>query len=224
MEEKLPTQTLAQGERQVQFMSAQGVLALALKRGVDLAGAVIGIIFLSPFLCLTALLVKWDSPGPVVYKRRAMGRRGYPFMVYKFRTMVNDAHDMLSQNPALMQEYQRTLKIVQDPRVTRLGRVLRKSSLDELPQLFNVLRGEMSLVGPRVLGDIELERYGANKEKVLSVKPGISGLWQVSGRHTVSFERRMELDLEYVDRWNLWLDFKILVLTIPAVLTGKGAG
>jgi lipopolysaccharide/colanic/teichoic acid biosynthesis glycosyltransferase len=212
-------QEMAQGES----LAAHSEAALTLKRALDLSGAVVCLILLSPLLLAIALLVKLDSAGPVLYKRRLVGLKGQPFTAYKFRTMVSNAHDLLQQDPELLCQYQQTLKIAKDPRVTRLGRILRKTSLDELPQLFNVLRGEMSLVGPRMLGDIELERYGAYKEKVLSVKPGITGLWQVSGRHTVSFERRVELDLEYVEHWSPGLDLKILLLTIPAVLTRKGA-
>lgn len=217
-------ESLAQTEQKTRLASTRCGVALAQKRLVDVIGATTGIILLSPLLLVIAVLVKLDSPGPALYRRRLVGFRGRPFTAYKFRTMVNSAHDLLQQNPELLREYQKTLKIARDPRVTWVGHFLRKASLDELPQMFNVLRGEMSLVGPRMLGDIELDRYGANKERVLSVKPGITGLWQVSGRHTVSFERRMELDLQYVDQWTLWLDLKILLMTVPAVLTGKGAG
>lgn len=199
------------------------VVALATKRGIDVLLSLTLLVLLSPILLLIAVAIKIDDPGPVSYKRRLVGFEGRPFTAYKFRSMVSDAHDLLRQNAELMRQYQLTLKIVKDPRVTRVGRILRKTSLDELPQLFNVLRGDMSLVGPRMLGDIELERYGSYQERVLSVKPGITGLWQVSGRHAVSFERRIELDLEYVDHWSLGLDVKILLMTIPAVLTGRGA-
>lgn len=205
------------------FLKVSRSSSVVIKNALDVVGGFALLLLLLPLFLAIGIAVKLDSPGPVLYRRRVVGLGGRPFLLFKFRTMVNNAHDLLSQNPELMEQYRTTLKIANDPRVTRLGRVLRKMSLDELPQLFNTVCGDMSLVGPRVLGEIELERYGAGKERVLSVKPGITGLWQVSGRHSVSFERRMELDWEYIDNWNLWLDFKILLMTIPAVLTGKGA-
>lgn len=193
------------------------------KRTMDMAGSAAWLVLLSPLLVLIAIGIKIDSPGPILFSRRLIGYHGKPFTAYKFRTMVADAHNLLVSSPELLGEYRANLKIVNDPRVTRLGRVLRKLSLDELPQLVTVLKGDMSLVGPRMLGDIELERYGVWRDKVLSFKPGVTGLWQVNGRHTVSFERRMELDLQYVHNWSLWLDLRILLKTIPVVLTARGA-
>ena len=201
----------------------QNRLALVIKRAVDIVGSIMLLVLLSPLLLVIVIAVKLDSPGPAIYRRRVFGYQGRKFLMYKVRTMVVNAHDILQRDAKLAEEYQHNLKIHADPRVTSLGRILRKTSLDELPQFLNVLRGEMSLVGPRVLGDVELERYGVYKDKVLSVKPGVTGLWQVSGRHTVSFERRMELDMQYVDHWSLDLDLKILLMTIPAVLTRRGA-
>jgi exopolysaccharide production protein ExoY len=138
--------------------------------------------------------------------------------------MIPDAHAKLFSDPALLREYRENLKIARDPRITPFGRLLRQSSLDELPQLINVIVGDMSLVGPRVLGDVELDRYGSDKGTVLSCKPGITGLWQVSGRQTTTFEIRRQLDVTYVTSWSLWLDFKILARTIPVVISGHGAG
>jgi len=177
--------------------------ALIVKRVIDFVGALFGLLALSPLLFAIYVLIKLDSPGPALYRRRLIGYRGKPFMAYKFRSMVVNAHQVLQNNPELLEEYRRSLKITRDPRVTRVGRILRKTSLDELPQLINILRGDMSLIGPRMLGDVELARYGDAQDEVLSVKPGLTGLWQVNGRHTVSFERRMELDLYYIDHWNL---------------------
>ena len=140
-----------------------------------------------PLMLLIALLVRLTSPGPVLYRRRIRGLNGRPFDVLKFRSMIDNAHDMMVADPVLREEYARNLKIKNDPRVTLFGRFLRKSSLDELPQFLNVLAGDMSLVGPRMLGDIELAKYGVHQAKVLSVKLGITGLWQTSGRHRTSF-------------------------------------
>jgi lipopolysaccharide/colanic/teichoic acid biosynthesis glycosyltransferase len=137
--------------------------------------------------------------------------------------MVSNAHEQMLSDPHLLNEYRENLKLANDPRITRTGRFLRRSSLDELPQLINVLRGEMSLVGPRMLGDVELERYGQDSDTVLSCRPGITGLWQVSGRHKTSFEQRRELDVEYVRTWSFWLDIMILAKTLPVVIRGAGA-
>jgi lipopolysaccharide/colanic/teichoic acid biosynthesis glycosyltransferase len=138
--------------------------------------------------------------------------------------MVRGAHERLLSDPELLKEYSENLKVAQDPRITKSGRWLRRSSLDELPQLINVIFGDMSLVGPRMLGDVELERYGSDKETVLSCKPGITGLWQVSGRQTTTFDRRRQLDITYIQNWSLTLDVEILIRTIPVVVSGHGAG
>ena len=199
-------------------------LQRAAKRLLDVVGAVIGLIALFPVWLAVCIWIKTDSSGPVLYKRRIIGQHGKIFTAYKFRSMVRDAHERLLADPALLNEYREKLKVAQDPRITRSGRWLRQTSLDELPQLFNVVLGDMSLVGPRMLGDVELDRYGPDREIVLSCKPGITGLWQVSGRQTTTFERRRELDMTYIKSWNLWLDVEILIRTIPVVVSGAGAG
>lgn len=198
-------------------------LAQKVKRLADFVLSLIGIVILSPLLGAITLWIKLDSQGPIFFTRHLIGFQRQKFLVYKFRTMVQNAHELMNENAELLCEYQETLKISNDPRITKAGRILRKTSLDELPQLFNILRGDMSLVGPRILGDVELARYGDAQETILSVRPGLTGLWQVSGRHQVTFEKRMELDLCYIDHWNLWLDLKILLKTIPAVISGQGA-
>jgi len=190
---------------------------------LDLLGASIGLVVLAPIYLVIAVLVVAETGGPIFYRPTVRGLHGRAFLLYKFRTMVPQATAILHANPTLLAEYQAKLKIQDDPRVTRVGRFLRTSSLDELPQLWNVLRGEMSLVGPRVVSDLELARYGPYRDRVLSVVPGITGLWQVSGRHHVPFERRVELDLEYIDSWSLWLDVLILLRTFPAVFSRRGA-
>lgn len=198
-------------------------IALALKRAMDIVLSLIALVLLLPLIVVIALAIKLDSPGPIFYRRRIIGEGGKPFTALKFRSMVADAHEMLLQNPTLLQQYQEGLKIKNDPRITRIGRILRKTTLDELPQLINVLKGDMSLVGPRMLGDIELARFGEHQTKVLSVKPGMAGLWVASGRHALPFERRIELEVKYIDNWSLWLDIKILIKSFLAVIKMVGA-
>ena len=182
-----------------------------------------GLIVLAPVFALVAVAVKLTSPGPVFYRRTVFGRGGRPFVMLKFRSMVINAHDMLLNDPELRKVYEETLKLENDPRITPLGQFLRRSSLDELPQLVNVLAGQMSLVGPRVLGDIELKRYGDLRNKILSVQPGLTGLWQVSGRQDTSFEERMAFDERYIDGWSFYADLAILMRTVFAVIGMKGA-
>jgi lipopolysaccharide/colanic/teichoic acid biosynthesis glycosyltransferase len=193
------------------------------KRALDLVLGGLGMAILWPVFGLIALLVRLTSPGPVLYRRNVYGRGGRIFVMLKFRSMVENAHEILLRDPKLRQEYEENLKIEHDTRITPLGQFLRRTSLDELPQLFNVLGGDMSLVGPRVLGDIELERYGSLRNKILSVKPGLTGLWQVSGRQDTSFERRVMLDEAYIDSWSLRSDALILLRTVLAVVRMKGA-
>jgi lipopolysaccharide/colanic/teichoic acid biosynthesis glycosyltransferase len=198
-------------------------VSLRLKRAMDLVGGVTLLLLTCPLFLVIALAIKLDSPGPVYFRRRVAGQHGRPFDVLKFRSMVSDAHELLLRDEELLKRYQETLKIENDPRITRIGRFLRKSSLDELPQLINVLKGQMSLVGPRMLGDIELARYAEAGERVLAVKPGLACLWAVAGRHTISFDRRVELDLDYVENWSVWLDIKILLKCGVAVFSMVGA-
>lgn len=196
----------------------------AAKRLIDIVGSVAGLIVLSPVLVAICIWIKIDSPGSILYRRRIIGHNGQPFTALKFRSMTRDAHAQLFSDPALLNEYRENLKIAHDPRITRSGQWLRRTSLDELPQLINVIAGNMSLVGPRMLGDVELERYGLDRGIVLRCKPGITGLWQVSGRQTTTFDVRRQLDVTYVRTRSLWLDFKILARTIPVVVSGHGAG
>jgi len=204
-------------------MTRQTSVALRIKYGVDRLVAAVVIVALGPVWLLLAALVRLSSPGPIIHRRRVLGCDGAPFDAFKFRTMVADADRRLWQDPALRDEFVRQMKVRDDPRLTRLGRWLRRTSLDELPQLFNVLRGEMSLVGPRMIAPEEAEKYGAFLARRLAVRPGITGLWQVSGRQELSYERRIELDMQYLDNWSLWLDLVILVRTVPAVLSMRGA-
>jgi exopolysaccharide biosynthesis polyprenyl glycosylphosphotransferase len=202
--------------------SWQGVL----KQLLDRISATVLLVLLSPFFLVISLLIKLGSKGPVLFRQKRSGLNGEPFTIYKFRTMVTNA-EQLKHELAAMNEMTGgpVFKVSNDPRVTPVGKFLRKSSLDELPQLLNVLRGEMSLVGPRPLPVDEVRRFNdlAHRRR-LSVKPGITCLWQISGRNDVSdFRDWVRLDLEYIDNWSFWLDVKILWRTVPVVLTGVGA-
>jgi exopolysaccharide biosynthesis polyprenyl glycosylphosphotransferase len=198
-------------------------LALFIKRVVDLLVAVVGLVVSSPLWMLAALAVRVTSHGPVLYRQVRCGLHGRRFVVLKFRTMVEDAETRRAEVAHLNVMDGPVFKAPSDPRVTRVGRWLRRSSLDELPQLVNVLRGDMSLVGPRPPLPEEVERYEPWQRRRLAMKPGITCLWQISGRTELDFATWMELDLAYIDHWSLWLDAKILALTVPAVFSGRGA-
>jgi exopolysaccharide biosynthesis polyprenyl glycosylphosphotransferase len=176
-----------------------------------------------PAMLIIALAVKLDSSGPVFYRRRVIGVGGKPFNALKFRTMYTDADERLARDPELSRQFEQNYKLKDDPRVTRVGRFLRRTSLDELPQLFNVLWGQMSLVGPRMITEQELVRYGKWRMNLSTVKPGITGLWQVSGRSDISYEERVLLDMNYIRNYSIWFDLHLLWQTIPAVLKGHGA-
>jgi exopolysaccharide biosynthesis polyprenyl glycosylphosphotransferase len=195
---------------------------LVIKRLFDIVGSGVGLILLSPILGLTGLAIRLDSVGTVIYRSQRMGRKGRRFTCYKFRTMVADADALKDQLRHLNERNGPTFKISKDPRITRVGMVLRKYSLDELPQLWNVLKGDMSLVGPRPHPLDDCDQYVLEHLRRLEVKPGITGLWQVVARRHPSFDTNMQLDLEYIDNWNLWLDARILLKTIPAVVSGSG--
>jgi exopolysaccharide biosynthesis polyprenyl glycosylphosphotransferase len=197
----------------------------ALKRPFDILGSTAVLMLGSPFYLLVALLIKWTSPGPILFRQQRSGLNGRPFTIYKFRTMTTDAearkHELASQNEMRGPVF----KVTNDPRVTRIGKFLRRYSIDEFPQFFNVLRGEMSLVGPRPLPVDEVKRFDDfSHRRRLSVKPGLTCTWQISGRNNViDFNDWVRLDLEYIDNWSLWLDMKIICRTVPAVLGGAGA-
>lgn len=194
------------------------------KRAVDLLGSAVGIIITSPLMLLIWALMKWDDPkSPVLFVQQRVGLNGRAFPCYKFRTMVPNAEELKSQYKHLNMMSGPVFKIENDPRVTRIGAVLRKTSLDELPQLFNVFWGHMSLVGPRPALPSEVSQYGEDYRKRLSVRPGITCLWQISGRNNIDFQEWMKLDMEYIESWSLLLDLKIIVKTIPAVLQQRGA-
>ncbi|HEX7702229.1 MAG TPA: sugar transferase [Kofleriaceae bacterium] len=194
------------------------------KRAIDIVGAVIGLIVLAPVMLLVALALRLSGRGPVIFAQERCGLGGRRFRFYKFRTMVEDAEDQRASLVHLNEMRGPVFKISRDPRITRIGAVLRKSSIDELPQLWNVLRGEMSLVGPRPPLPEEVARYDARQAQRLTVIPGITGLWQVSGRSSIDdFDTWLELDLAYARRWSLWLDLRILAKTIVVVISARGA-
>lgn len=197
------------------------------KRAIDVAVSVILSIILIPVLLIVAVLIRIDSPGPVLFKQPRMGRAGRIYLVYKLRTMFLDSEDkladILANDDALHHEYRSFHKLADDPRITRVGSFLRRYSLDELPQLWNVIKGDMSLVGPRAYVPSEISDMVGLERVVLQVRPGITGLWQVSGRNELKFRTRVDLDGEYIRNATLWLDLYIILRTVPAVVTGHGA-
>lgn len=194
-----------------------------LKTVLDYALVIPALLLLWPVFLAIAIAIKLDSPGPVIYLRRVMGVNGKQFNAFKFRTMRQDSDTILASHPEWMKEYQANFKLKDDPRVTRLGKFLRKTSLDELPQLVNVLRNEMSLVGPRMICPDELEKYDQWDINLLTVKPGLTGLWQVRGRSDVSYEERVRFDMFYIRNWSFWTDVQIIFQTIPTILIRRGA-
>jgi lipopolysaccharide/colanic/teichoic acid biosynthesis glycosyltransferase len=202
-------------------------------RALDIVVTVILLLVLSPLLALTALLIKLDSPGPVIFWQRRLGKDLRPFSVAKFRTMYDgsdtDTHRVHVERMICDEEDEGDgkpvpmMKLEADPRVTKVGDFLRRTSIDELPQLWNVLRGEMSLVGPRPPIQYEVDKYPARAYRRFAVRPGITGLWQVKGRSLTSFPEMIALDVEYVERRSLWQNLKIILLTVPTVIHGKGA-
>lgn len=197
-----------------------------LKRGLDLIGAVGLLLALLPVMLVIALLVKRDG-GPIFFRHKRIGANGKPFSCLKFRTMCADAEarlqKLLAEDPEARAEWERDFKLKNDPRVTRLGSFMRQTSLDELPQLFNVIRGEMSLVGPRPIVMAEAARYGAAFRDYLGCRPGLTGLWQVSGRNDIDYDSRVQLDASYAREWSLSRDVSILIRTVRVVLGRTGA-
>ena len=196
---------------------------LAVKRFIDILGAVVAIVLLSPIMIAAAIAVAVSSPGPVLFKQTRIGRNGVPFTFLKFRSMYQDAEERLEALRAVNEKLGPIFKIRNDMRMTRVGRVLRRCSVDELPQLFHVLAGQMTLVGPRPPLPNEVAQYDERSWGRLLAKPGITCTWQVSGRSDLDFDTWVSMDLEYIENWGLGLDFKLLLATVPAVLSGRGA-
>lgn len=212
-----------ENEYVVTLFREQLLVQLLLKRLLDTALSIAVLIILLPVMAVVAILIKLTSPGPVLFVQKRVGMNQRQFRLYKFRSMVADAEARKLELEHLNERDGPAFKIDNDPRITRIGRFIRKTSIDELPQLFNVLSGEMSLVGPRPPLPDEVKKYEWLFRKRLSVKPGITCIWQISGRNDVSFDQWMKMDHEYVENWSLWLDLKILLKTVPAVIFLRGA-
>lgn len=204
----------------------------SIKRLMDLVGSLLGIIILSPLFIIVAIAIKLNSKGPIFADTpMRVGRFGKLFKMYKFRSMVQNAQEILQQNPDLLEQYRKnSYKIFNDPRITGVGKFIRRFSIDELPQFINILKGEMSLVGPRAYYPFELEeqqdKYPNSRKFVkiiLSGKPGVTGVWQVSGRSNINFDKRVEMDARYVQRRSILYDVWLIVKTVPAVISGRGA-
>lgn len=197
---------------------------MSVKRVFDLVISTIGLIILSPIFLILAIIVKLDSKGPVFFAHTRYGKNGKKFKMYKFRTMYENAQDMINDfTPEQMKEWKENFKLQDDPRITKVGKFLRKTSLDELPQIVNIMKGDLSIIGPRPVIEEELEKYGENKEKFLSVTPGLTGYWQANGRSSTTYEQRMEMELYYIDHISPKLDFKIFFKTIESVIKKEGA-
>jgi exopolysaccharide biosynthesis polyprenyl glycosylphosphotransferase len=198
-------------------------LALAVKRVFDIASSGGALLMLSPLLIAVAIIIKLTSKGPVLFRQPRVGLQGRPFNMLKFRSMVVNAEELKAKLMALNEQTGPVFKMARDPRITGIGKFIRKYSIDELPQLINVLRGEMSVVGPRPPVPNEVDKYEAWQRRRLSVRPGLTCVWQVSGRNQISFEEWMYLDMQYIDHWSLSQDFSLILKTVPVVLTGRGA-
>jgi exopolysaccharide production protein ExoY len=196
-------------------------------RAMDVFVSGVALMFFAPLMLLVGVLVKLDSPGPVLFRHKRIGKDGRPFYCMKFRSMASDADErlrrLLEADPAAREEWEQTHKLKNDPRITRLGAFLRKSSLDELPQLWNILANQMALVGPRPIVASEVIHYGDHFAEYCAVKPGLTGLWQVSGRNDTSYAERVALDVRYVHGRSIMFDLRILLATMPAVLLRRGS-
>lgn len=194
------------------------------KRLFDFFAALVGSIVTLPFFLIIAIMIKLDSKGPVFFIHHRVGKNGKPLPILKFRTMVVGAENMIKDfTPEQKKEWEKNFKLEHDPRVTRIGHFLRKTSIDELPQLYNILAGQLSIVGPRPVTKEEIDKYGDKKDKILSVTPGLTGWWACNGRSDIDYVERMELELYYVEHASLWLDIKIIFKTAQIVITHKGA-
>lgn len=194
------------------------------KRLIDIVVSFLGIVILSPVFLIISILIKKESDGPVFFKHKRIGKNGKEIEIYKFRSMVPNAEDLIKKfTPEQMKEFKENFKLENDPRITKIGKFLRKTSLDELPQLFNILKGDLSIIGPRPVIKDELEKYRNNKDKFLSVTPGLTGYWAANGRSDTTYEQRMVMELYYVDNISFKLDLKVFFKTIISVVKKEGA-
>lgn len=197
---------------------------IKIKRVIDVILASVALILLSPLFAIIAIAIKIDSKGPVFFAHKRIGKNGKIIKLYKFRSMVINAEELIkSLTPEQMREYKENYKLTNDPRITKVGKFLRKTSLDELPQLINIINGDLSIIGPRPVVADELEKYGVNKDKFLSVTPGLTGYWAANGRSNTTYEQRMEMELYYIDNLSLKMDIKVFFKTILSVLKKEGA-
>ena len=195
-----------------------------LKRGFDFIASLCGMVLLSPIFLIISIAIKLDSKGKVFFSHKRIGKNGKEIFVYKFRTMCENAQDMIKDfTPEQQKEFKENYKLQNDPRITRVGSFLRKTSLDELPQLLNILKGDLSVIGPRPVIEEELEKYGESKDKFLSVTPGLTGYWAANGRSETTYDERIQMELYYVDNMSLKLDVKIFIDTIKSVINKRGA-
>ena len=194
-----------------------------IKRQIDVIGAFFGLIIFAPVYLFLALIIKIEDGGPIIYRRRVLGKEGKEFDAFKMRSMKVNADELLNSNPKLKRSFEKNYKLINDPRITRVGKFMRKFSLDEFPQFVNVLKGQMSLVGPRMIVKSELQKYGKWAEKRLKVKPGITGFWQVNGRQNTNYSERVLMDMFYIDNWSIWMDIIILIKTVWKVFKREGA-
>lgn len=221
-EKNIQTQEIA--VKETNKINDKKIVYKAIKRVFDIVFSLIGLILLSPIFLIISVIIKLDSKGPVFFVHSRIGEKGKPIGIYKFRTMVNNAEDLIkSFTPEQKEEFERSYKLENDPRITKVGDFLRKTSLDELPQILNILKGELSIIGPRPIVQSELDKYEDNKDKFLSVRPGLTGYWAANGRSDTSYEERMQMELYYVDNMSFKLDVKIFFKTIFAVLKKEGA-
>lgn len=197
---------------------------IKIKRVIDVILASVALILLSPLFAIIAIAIKIDSKGPVFFAHKRIGKNGKIIKLYKFRSMVINAEELIkSFTPEQMREYKENYKLTNDPRITKVGKFLRKTSLDELPQLINIINGDLSIIGPRPVVADELEKYGVNKDKFLSVTPGLTGYWAANGRSNTTYEQRMEMELYYIDNLSLKMDIKVFFKTILSVFKKEGA-
>ena len=209
---------------QTDFRHGQKKVYLISKRVLDLLVSAVGLIVTFLPMVIIGVLIKLETPGPAIYIHHRIGKDGAPLPLLKFRSMYSNADEMMASfTPEQAAEWEKNFKLEHDPRITKIGKFLRRSSLDELPQLVNVLKGELSLVGPRPIVTEELEKYAENKDKFLSVKPGLTGYWQAYARSSCTYEERMEMELHYVEKANFWWDIRIIFATFIGVLQGRGA-